>query len=100
MWDCTGCGTQNIAHDLTFCPRCFKEADVPKTTVGGGATNQFSDPEAPPADEVAVVPEPADVPAADPVPASEPVAPPAADPQPEPVVAEGGVTLDAPGAGA
>lgn len=39
MWDCGYCDCQSIAHDLGFCPQCFKEREVPKTTVNGGPSN-------------------------------------------------------------
>jgi len=65
MWDCGYCGCQAIAGSLTFCPMCFKEPDVPKTTAEGGGSNGLADPgpEAAPEPEVAaIVPDPASVP--------------------------------------
>jgi hypothetical protein len=38
MWDCSECGCQNIAPDVTPCPQCRK-GTMPKITTAGGPTN-------------------------------------------------------------
>jgi hypothetical protein len=38
MWDCT-CGCTNIAGDLTFCPHCFKEREMPRIPAGAMPSN-------------------------------------------------------------
>ena len=35
MWDCPACGAMNIAADLTVCPQCGTEREMPKTTADG-----------------------------------------------------------------
>jgi len=46
MWDCPDCGCLRIAASLTFCPMCFRERNMPKATVEGGASNAWADYEA------------------------------------------------------
>lgn len=50
MWNCPACGCSAIAGTLTFCPMCFKEREMPKTTTGGGYSNQY-EPAAPADDQ-------------------------------------------------
>lgn len=38
MWDCGHCGCKSVAADVESCPACFKEREMPKATVGGGAS--------------------------------------------------------------
>lgn len=63
MWTCE-CGCQAIAADLPFCPQCFKERDMPKTTTEGGGSNAAEDTAEPvsadaaAAEEAAVAAEP------------------------------------------
>jgi hypothetical protein len=87
MWDCLKCGCRAIAHGLTRCPKCKKEADVPKTTVDGGGTN------GPGPDDAAAPPEPEK--------ASAKTRAKAADKAPEPqdVTGSGGITLPKLGGG-
>jgi hypothetical protein len=62
MWDCGQCGVRAIAASLHRCPKCRKERNMPKTTVGGGGTNAWEPPghaAAPKSPSVAEAPEPA-----------------------------------------
>lgn len=43
MWDCPLCGCMGIAHDLEFCPMCFKprpapDPGTPTEELAGGTT--------------------------------------------------------------
>ena len=35
LWTCDHCGAMNIAADLTVCPQCGTEREMPKTTADG-----------------------------------------------------------------
>ena len=68
MWDCGQCGCQAIAPGLPFCPQCFRERDMPKTTAAGGS-NAWDEPatadaDVPAAESDAAEPVPADAVAA------------------------------------
>jgi hypothetical protein len=77
MWECGHCGTYNIAADLTVCPNCGKEREMPRTNAAG-SSNAWADREQAGGEE--------------PVEPEVPVEPeePEPEPEPEPESAEDG----------